>query len=79
VHYIGVVFFFFSTSMGKLLSSEVWSLMSHFMCAFAEPYFAGNSSLPHSPDISGVERQPSLSNVSGFSDSFFHVLTDLVI
>ncbi|XP_062172732.1 uncharacterized protein LOC133878216 isoform X2 [Alnus glutinosa] len=27
-----------------------------------EPYFAGNSSLPHSPDISGVERQPSLSN-----------------
>lgn len=27
-----------------------------------EPYYAGNSSLPHSPDISGVERQPSLSN-----------------
>jgi hypothetical protein len=44
--------------------------MLHFMCAFAEPYYDGNSSPPHSPDISGVERQPSLSNVSGFSDFF---------
>ncbi|XP_059430673.1 uncharacterized protein LOC132164228 isoform X2 [Corylus avellana] len=26
-----------------------------------EPYYDGNSSPPHSPDISGVERQPSLS------------------
>ncbi|KAF5447701.1 hypothetical protein F2P56_033232 [Juglans regia] len=27
-----------------------------------EPYYVGNPSLPHSPDISGPERQPSLSN-----------------
>lgn len=39
-----------------------------YICAFAEPYYDEDLSIPNSPDISGAERQPSLSNVSGVSD-----------
>lgn len=39
-----------------------------YICAFAEPYYDEDLSIPNSPDMSGAERQPSLSNVSGVSD-----------
>lgn len=49
-----------------------------FMCAFAEPYDDENLAFPNSPDISGVERQPSLSDVSGLFDSFLLSTDSLV-
>ena len=49
-----------------------------YICAFAEPYYDEDLSIPNSPDISAAERQPSLSNVSGVSDPFLSSTDNLV-